>query len=100
MCHEKYHHDPDLRAVANVLAGLPTATSVQGRQRSQTVAALLLNTCCTVGLLDYLKSSAEHLPSGERHRLMVRVKAIHARQMQEAMNLVYPSDPDDDQPPF
>lgn len=95
MCHEKYHHDQGLRAVANVLSGVASATDSTTKERSQTVSALLLNTACSVGLLDYIRTSCGHLPSGERDRLLVRVKAILARQQMEALDMLVPTPPDD-----
>lgn len=98
MCHEKYHHDPELRAVANTLSGLPSATDASKRQRSSKVAALLLNTACSTGLLDFIENGTPHLSSGDRNMLRVKVKAIYARQCQEALDLLHPSEPIDDVP--
>lgn len=98
MCHDKYHVDPDLRAVANRLTGLQTAQGSIARERSQAVSALLLNTACCSGLLDYLEVGCSDIPSGEWMRLHVRLKSIMARFQTEALDLMRPAD--DDQPPF
>ena len=99
MCHEKYHHDADLRAVANFMTGLATARSSATRERSSIASAMLLNTACCEGLLAFVEENTLALSTGERHRLLTKLRSVRARMAQDAMSKLanwYP----EDEPPF
>lgn len=84
MCHEKYHVDPDLRAIANRLTGLPLAVSSSARDKCLTAARLLLDTACCEGLLALIDSRHLDIQVTERSMLSVRLRAIRERLGQTA----------------
>ena len=98
MCHEKYHVDPDLRAIANRLTGLPMAESPASKERSQTASQLLLNVACCEGLVCYVDEMCQHLPSGERHRIYIRLRSIRQRFANEAEQMIAAMDTADEVP--
>lgn len=84
MCHEKYHVDPELRAVANRLTGLPFAEGTEQRERCMTISRMLLDRCACEGLAYYLEAGYAQVPSGEANRLLVKLKSIQQRMSAEA----------------
>jgi hypothetical protein len=100
MCHEKYHVDPDLRAIANVMVGLPMASSSASRERCLTASQLLLATATCEGLLAYVEENPIGMPSGEKYRLTVRLLSLRQRFAGEATGLLTSWYPDDQDTPF
>jgi hypothetical protein len=88
MCHEKYHVDPELRALANRLSGLPLASTAEQRERCMTVAQMLLARCCLEGLAFYLEDGYAALPTGEVARLLTKVASIRERLSMEAATML------------
>jgi hypothetical protein len=88
MCHEKYHIDPDLRGLANRIAGLPLAHGAEQRERCMMVSQMLLQRCICEGLAFYLEDGYAQLPTGEVARLLTRIASIRERLSQEAANML------------
>jgi hypothetical protein len=88
MCHEKYHIDPDIRAIANRLSGLPLARTDGQRERCMTAAQMLLARCCCEGLSFYLENGYADIPTGEVNRLMTKLAAVRGRLAEEALAML------------
>jgi hypothetical protein len=98
MCHEKYHVDPDLRAVANRLSGLPLAKGDAQRERCMTVSQMLLDRAACEGLAYYLEAGLASIPSGEVHRILVRLSSIRARLAVDAITMLEKEQAEDEVP--
>ncbi len=88
MCHEKYHVDEDVRAIANRLSGLSLAKGDAQRERCMTVSRMLLDRAACEGLAYYLEAGLASIPTGEVNRLLTRLSAIRARMAVDAMRML------------